>query len=480
MMIMKWDALRVLSLAIGFAVAGTFSIAGAYANTTIQVNGKHANATQALHVGLNKSIILELPYDARDVMVSNPAIVDAVVRTSRRVFLIGASVGEANVFLFDGQGRQLAAFDIVVGRDFSGVEGRINALVPNGRFAVESFGEGAVLSGQARTLSDAKKAEDILRRYLGTKEAVVNQVSIASEQQVHLKVVIAEVKRTTLKQLGIDLDAALNTSGATQTTGFIAGSVLDTAFPVNSFLSQQTQSTLGWVNGASNDAVTATIQAMERNNLARILAEPTLTTVSGEAANFLVGGEFPIPVGVDSTSGLSIEFKEFGISLAFVPIVHSPERVSLRVKSEVSELTTEGAISVPLTTTATVTIPAISVRRAETSLELPSGGSMVMAGLIHENTRAAAEGLPGLKNLPVLGALFKSTDFLQEQTELVIIATPYLVKPQPRKKLTRPDKNLQFANNKNGVFLSHLNKVYAADGAKVEGRFNGRVGFILD
>lgn len=461
-------------LLLVFAAALQTGTAGA--ETTIHVNGKHAAAPQAVQVGLNKSIILELPYDVRDVMVSNPAIVDAVVRTSRRVFLIGASVGEANVFLFDGQGRQLAAFDIIVGRDFSGVEARINSLVPGGRFAVESFGEGAVLSGQARTLSDAKKAEDILRRYIGSDDGVVNQVAVASDQQVHLRVVVAEVQRTILKQLGIDLNAAVNSG---QGLGFIGASVLDTSFPVNSLLSQSTATALQWNNANSGDSVTATIQAMERNSLARILAEPTLTTVSGEAANFLVGGEFPIPAGVDNGS-ISIEFKEFGISLSFVPIVHSPERMSLRVKSEVSELTTEGAISVPLSSTATVTIPALSVRRAETSLELPSGGSMVMAGLIHEDTRIAAEGLPGLKNIPVLGALFKSNDFLQDQTELVIIATPYLVKPQPARNLTRPDRNLEFPTDRNSVFLSHLNKVYAADGAKVEGRFNGHVGFILD
>jgi pilus assembly protein CpaC len=228
-----------------------------------------------------------------------------------------------------------------------------------------------------------------------------------------------------------------------------------------------------WLKGESR--VQTILRALEQDGLLHTLAEPNLTAISGETANFLAGGEFPVPVA-QQLGTISVEFKKFGIGLAFTPVVMSEGRISLKVSTEVSELSNQGAVVL-----SNITIPALKVRRAETVVELPSGGSLVMAGLLSDQSKQALSGYPGLKNLPVLGTLFRSRDFLKNETELVVLVTPYVVKPVPRQELAQPDDGFGWASDLNTDLIGQMNRVYGRHPERAPvGRFDGDVGFIVE
>ncbi len=305
--------------------------------------------------------------------------------------------------------------------------------------------------------------------------------------------------RDGLRRIGVDLPGAVVQAG-----NFTFTKVIQNAFPVTSPLVPAAQALAAGVppvaaagaavqpTWASNgDSVTAMIQALERSGVFKTLAEPTLTAISGEAANFLAGGEFPVPVSRDRDGNVTIQFKPFGVGLGFTPVVLDEGRISLRISTEVSELTTDGAFTSQggrytdsdgnIVIVSGITIPGLRVRRAETTVELPSGGSLVMAGLLQESTKQNIDGLPGVKDLPVLGPLFRSRDFQNNETELVIIVTPYLVKPVAEKELALPTDGFAPASDAETILLGHLNLVYG-DGTKTqpEGRLQGPVGFIME
>jgi pilus assembly protein CpaC len=215
---------------------------------------------------------------------------------------------------------------------------------------------------------------------------------------------------------------------------------------------------------------------MESDGLLRTLAEPTLTAISGETANFLAGGEFPVPVGTDSDNGITIEFKKFGVGLGFTPLVMSEGRISLKISTEVSEPSNEVDVKLGLG----VEVPGLSVRRAETTVELPSGGSIAMAGLIKDTTRVEFNGTPYLKNLPILGVLFRSRDFQQGQSELVVIVTPYIVDPVNEEQLAMPTDGLVNANERQAILFGRLNRIYGRPGKRPAGTYHGNVGYIVE
>jgi pilus assembly protein CpaC len=298
---------------------------------------------------------------------------------------------------------------------------------------------------------------------------VVNGLTILGRDQVMLKVTVAEVQRDVVKQLGIDLNGSLGTGAA-----------------VVNFNNSNAFSALGAPLSSSNitgtfKSVTATLRAMERAGVIRTLAEPNLTAVSGESADFLAGGEFPVPAGstCDATGRncqTTITFKKFGVSLNFTPVVLGEGRISLRVASEVSELSSEGALQ-----QAGISIPSLRVRRAVTTVEIPSGGAMAMAGLIQEQTKQAINGLPGLMQLPILGTLFKSRDFVNHQTELAVIVTPFIVRSVARQQLSRPDDGFADASDPASVLLGRFNRIYGvARAPEPKQPYHGKYGFILD
>ena len=480
--------IRAILLPIALAAMAFCATAAQAQNQSyLQLSAADALDNRPIFLGVNKSMVIELPRPAGDVLVSNPAIADAVLRTSTRLYLIGVKLGQANVFLFDQAGAQIASFDVYVEADLTALNQLLAEAIPEGYVRAEAMNGNIVLRGQVASAAASSRAQEITVGMLqgfnaGTEEEgaapsddggdkrLVNLLTITGEEQVALKVTIAEVQREVIKQLGVNTEAIIQGE-----FGFEFSN--PTTFPFNTnVLGSQSEIGVSWTNG--DDSVSATVEALEETRMLRTLAEPTLTAVSGETANFLVGGEFPVPVGSDDNE-ITVEFKPFGVNLAFTPVVLSAGRISLKVRTEVSELSALGAVSVPIGLNATVTIPGVSVRRAETSVELPSGGSFVIAGLIQESTKRAASGLPWVQRIPVLGMLFSSKDFLNNQTELVMIITPYLVKPTSPRNLARPDQNLIMASDAEAYLMNRLTKVYGT-AAQVPPTAAGQVGFTFD
>jgi pilus assembly protein CpaC len=443
---------------------------------SVQIHGD--KAAQFIPLGVSKSIVVDLPGDIKDVLVADPLIANAVVRTARRAYIIGVKVGQTNIYFFDDKGQQLMAFDIAVTRDLNGIRAAMQRALPGGDITVEGLADGIMLSGSVASPAESQQAYDLATRLAGDGK-VVNGIAVRGRDQVMLKVTVAEVQREVIKQLGIDLSGSL-TSGQkvvdfTNVNPFpVLGSALNS-------------------NGISlaYRGVTATLRAMERAGVIRTLAEPNLTAISGESANFLAGGEFPIPAGFtcDPTTRncqTQIQFKKFGVGLNFTPVVMSEGRISLKVLTEVSELSNDNALTltqaISATQNTTLTIPSIKTRRAETTVEIPSGGSLAMAGMIAEQTKQQINGLPGVMNLPVLGALFKSRDFVNRQTELMVMVTPYVVRAVAQKNLSKPDDGYADASDPATSLLGRFNRLYGTPGQDNprEKSYRGNVGFILD
>ena len=430
-----------------------------------------------LSLGIGKSIVIDLPRDIKDVLVADPKIANAVVRSAQRAYIIGAAVGQTNIIFFDSAGQQIAAYDIAVKRDLNGVRAALKQALPNSDIQIEGLGDAVILSGTAASPIEAQQAGELAARLAGSAEKVVNSIVVRGRDQVMLKVTVAEVARSIIKQLGIDLSGQLNYGTAVvnfnnanpfTATGqpIVAGNAITTAF-------------------GSTPSVKATLRAMETAGVVRTLAEPNLTAISGESATFISGGEFPISTGVTCQTTAagsvgqcapSIAFKKFGISLNFTPVVLTEGRISLRVMTEVSEVSNDNSINIT-----GIQVPSVKTRRAETTLEIPSGGSMAMAGLIQEQTKQAINGLPGLSQLPVLGALFRSRDYVNNQTELMVLVTPYIVRAVAQKDLSRPDDGFAASSDPQADLLGSINRIYGVPGRVEPARnYRGTYGFITD
>ena len=433
-----------------------------------------------LSLGIGKSVVVDLPRDVKDVLVADPKIANAVVRSSQRAYIIGGAVGQTNVVFFDAEGQQVASYDIAVKRDLNGVRAALKQTLPG--IQIEGVGESVVLTGSVSSPVEAQQAAEIAARLVGGPEKVVNSIVVRGRDQVMLKVTVAEVRRDIVKQLGVDLSASMNYGTAAvvfkNNNPFTASNA--PLVPDNGLVGAA-------LNKTGLPSVTATLRAMESAGVVKTLAEPNLTAISGESATFISGGEFPIPTGVScqtSTSGVvsgcvqTVSFKKFGISLNFTPVVLTEGRISLRVMTEVSEVSTENSLQGGAGGT---TIPSIKTRRAETTLEIPSGGSVAMAGLIQEQTKQAINGLPGADQIPILGGLFRSQDYVNHQTELMVIVTPYVVRAVAQKELSRPDDGFAPASDSQSALLGRINRIYgvAARVDPVSGT-QGNFGFIID
>ncbi len=456
---------------------------------TIHVTASDVES-QSLTLGISKSVVIDLPRDIRDVLVADPKVANAVVRSARRAYLIGTAVGQTNVFFFDADGKQISGFDIAVTRDLDGIRQAIRQVLPDADITVEGIGDGVVLAGSAASQAEAQQAYDIAVRLIGGQSSdtagngskIVNAIIVRGADQIMLKVTVAEVERDVVKQLGINLSGALNYGTAVvnfnTTNSFSASGIV----PSNSI-------------GAGIKGVNATLQAMEQAGVIHTLAEPNLTAISGESATFVAGGEFPVLNGYScsaATTGSaaqtcqpSIDFKKFGVSLNFTPVVLSEGRISLKVMTEVSDLSTQNSLTITEPgSNNTATIPSIRTRRAETTVEIPSGGSLALAGMIQNSTKQAISGLPGLMELPILGSLFKSRDYVNQQTELMVLVTPYVVRAVAQKDLSRPDDGFADPSDPETVLLGRLNRIYGVGGtvptADLPDAYHGKYGFILD
>ncbi len=482
-------SLRTLIIsALSFSAAALAPISGFAPATAAESDAAPATTssipsvapkTRFLSLGVGKSSIIDLPRDVKDVLVADPKIANTVIRSPQRAYIIGSAVGQTNVVFFDADGQQIAAYDIAIKRDLNGVRAALKQLLPAASIQAEGVGEGVMLTGSVSTPIEAQQAGEVVARLVGGSEKVVNSIVVRGHDQVMLKVAVAEVQRSIIKQLGIDLSANMNYGTAVVN--------FNNANPFTANGGPLTSNSLvaSAVNKAGLPTVTATLRAMESAGVVRTLAEPNLTAISGEAATFIVGGEFPFPTGVTCQTTAagsvgqcapSIAFKKFGISLNFTPVVLTEGKISLRVMTEVSEISTDNSINI-----SGVSVPSVKTRRAETTLEIPSGGSLAMAGLIQEQTKQAVNGMPGVDQIPVLGQLFRSQDYVNNQTELMVIVTPYVVRAVAQKELSRPDDGFAPSSDSQSALFAQINRIYGVP-ARVEpiGNYQANFGFIID
>ena len=474
------------------AAAAAASAAASVASTTsvVRVDLSAGPSAQTLTLPRGRSAIVELPVDARDVLVTNPAVADAVLRSPRRIYVLGMAAGATDAVFFDVAGRRILSLNIRVDQDVSALSDTIGRLIPGARVHVESLNDSVILTGLVANSTDSDRAAQIARATVARPEQVLNMLTIAGRDQVMLRVRIIEIQRNSVKQLGFNLQGLLDAAGnatayfGTTATYGINGAVLGGVTGALRSGGASSTPTCGALTPpiGSTTAQCGSIQAFERVGLVRTLAEPNLTAVSGQSAHFLAGGEFPVPVGQDTNGNVTISFKPFGIGLGFTPVVLSGGRISLQVSTEVSETSNENAFSLGGTQgQPTLVVPSLTVRRAETTVELPSGGAMMIAGLLQERTRQNLDSLPGLMNLPVLGALFRSRDYQSGQTELVIIVTPYLVSSTSPQNLQTPADGLQIANDAETILLGRLNRAYNRAPQATAGRsYQGPVGYVVE
>ena len=618
----------------------------------VSLGGSAGGPSRNLSLPKGKSAVIELPVDARDVMVSNPKVADVVLSTPRRIYVLGQDGGQTDATFIDGMGRQILRLNIRVDNDTSAVAETLNHILPGSSIHVEAVNDRLILSGEAPSAGDADKALRVAQSFVEKPEDVLNMISVAEPEQVMLKVRIVEVNRQIIKQLGVNLQALVGQVGGSQFSignaptygvngsflgGFSGGyqvnttsqpaaasslSALGLLFPglsqasgvlagaqaagiglssigtiVSTFLtggsglstaqSSFSQTYLngllgnvstnytpivgtttlptetvtaasagisasnlqslsqGYLNGgvvpnglvnagtvltgpqrawfnafytqlpSYNAALANTssssqtvnsglagskglnqgesmLQAYEQTGLIRTLAEPNLTAISGESAKFLAGGEFPVPVSEDNNGRVTVEFKQFGVGLGFTPVVLSNGRISLKLSTEYSELTNVGGFTLSNSNTTTsgttssapgLSIPGLNVRRAETVVEMPSGGAMMIAGLLESVNKQSVASLPGLNNLPVLGALFRSRDFLEGETELVVIVMPVLVKSTRPDLLQTPADGLQVADDPSAYLLGRLNKSITSNPAPPPAAvqsYKGPFGYVVE
>lgn len=479
-------AAALVALVAGASLAPAAPVAAADARmSVIQVAASEATS-RFVPLGIGKSVAIDLPADIKDVLVADPKVANAVIRSSRRVYMIGVTVGQTNIFFFDADGKQIAGFDIAVTRDLNGVRAALKQSLPDANIHIEGVGDGVMLSGSASSAAESQQAFDLASRLVGDGTKVVNGIAVRGRDQVMLKVTVAEVQRDVIKQLGVDLSGSLNYG--TAVVNFNTSnpfSATGQALSNTSIGAQQgiTTDPLKLAQGLSPSAyltprINATLRAMERAGVIRTLAEPNLTAISGETAAFLAGGEFPFVKGTSGPPDYTpqVEFKKFGVSLIFTPVVLSEGRISLKVMTEMSELSTEGALSV-----GGFSIPSLKTRRAETTVEIPSGGSLALAGMIQEQTKQSINGIPGLMQVPVLGTLFKSRDYINHQTELMVLVTPYVVRAVAQKQLSRPDDGFADPSDPSSVLLGRFNRIYGTAGqTDPQNTYHGKYGFILD
>jgi pilus assembly protein CpaC len=510
--------------------------------------------SKRIDLGVGRSIVVQFPVPLKDVLVSDPGVLDAVVQSSDRVFLIAKKAGQTNAFFFDEYGQQILTLEVAIGADLSSLDQLLTRLIPGSNIHSEIAGRAIVLTGSVRTPIDSNMAAQIAAQFaavnkdaasvtagpsstsntssttnigigssdssfqsLGGKSGgdsggggddvyapkpIINLLSVEGEEQVMLRVSVAEVQRDMLKQFGINLGALVNSGN------FTTAILGDNAFPLSSAAGLGSLPVPGIAAGALNifdsspvagigfpsgtaafpfansgvatawqsgsQTISGVLRALERDGLVKTLAEPNLTAVSGEPARFLAGGEFPVPV-VDSLGQVSVLFKKFGIGLAFTPVVLSEGRISLKIETEVSELSNQGAVTI-----GGIQIPALKTRQADSTVELPSGGSLALAGLLSEDTRQSIDGFPGMKDLPILGTLFRSKDYQKKETELVVIVTPYMVRPVARQELARPLDGLGDPTDRKSNFLGHINRIYGGGRPAPEGGLKGDYGFIVE
>lgn len=477
-------------------------------------------APELVNLPRGSSFAVDLPADAHDVIISNPAVAEALTHSSRRITVIGIAPGQTDAVFLDAAGRTILSLRVRVDAGVYALQDTINRIAPGAQARAEAVNDSIILTGLVTSAAEGDRIAQVARAFVSAPEKVLNMMTVAESDQVTLKVRVVEIQRNAIKQLGFDTNAVLGQLGDAQFLigraatwgvngailgGLTGGTSIDTT---KNYQQMRPCIGPGWEPGALCPLVSngpedsanwdtaqpgtgpgdrdlnkgeATIKAFERVGLVRTLAEPNLTAVSGEAATFLAGGEFPVPSGRDNQGNVSVEYKPYGISLAFRPIVLSGGRISMQIKVEVSELSSQGGFTLGAGTATALTLQGLQVRRTESTVELPSGGSMMIAGLLQEQTRQAIDGLPGATT-GILGSLFRSRDYLSGETELVVIVEPYIVTPTSPGRMQTPADGLRIATDIQTTLFGQLNQTYGtpAPTAVAGAGWQGPVGYVIE
>jgi len=474
-----------LALMLGAAVLfGLPTLMPQYAAAADTTSSTQGRPVRSLQLGVGKSVIIDLPEDAAEIYVGDPKIANAIVRSARRIYVSAVANGQTTIFALAGDGRRITTIEVSVGRDVGELTNLLNAAIPNNEIHVRTVADSIILTGSVASAGDAQKAFDIASGFVadtsgsfsfgstgmsatgGSPGKVINSLTIRGLDEISLRVTVAEIRREVFKQLGVSM------SGSGPNGSF----KIDNPFAINGALTG-TEAALNWVHGSGS--FNATLQAFERQGVAHTLAEPTVTAVSGESAKFMAGGTIPIANSQSCTGGLcQIGFiqQPYGVTLNFTPVVLSEGRVQLRIATEVTDIDYSHQLTIN-----GISIPGFRTRNNVTTVELPSGGSIATAGLINAQSQQAINGFPGLMNLPILGALFRSRDYQRNETELLIVVTPYVVHPVNARDVVRPDKNFVDASDPQAWFLGRVNRIYAPAGTlQPMPGYAGKVGFITE
>jgi pilus assembly protein CpaC len=436
-----------------------------------------------VYITLGKAELIDVDGDIADVLVANPAIIDVMAVQSNRLYIVGLKIGDTNIIALDENGDVIKKLDIHVKYDLKAIQAMVNDLYPDEDVQVKAVHDQIVMTGTVSTPEVASRVTSVVASYVGelqdkkgtADELISNLLNVRGEQQVMLQVKIVEASRSILKELGVNTD--INNDDALSTS---------TLFNENTSFTFGTGGGIGLSQDPTGLArfITDTgiagigdlqffLRALEEENLIHVLAEPNLTAVSGQKAGFLAGGEFPVPVGRDNVGNVIVEFREFGVSLNFKPVVLSDSRISLQLNTEVSSLDFDSAVVL-----ADVNVPGLNVRKADTTVEVQSGGSLMIAGLLQSEAVKGLAGLPGINKTPILGDLVKSDSFRRDETELVVIVTPYLVEPYAEKnraERTAPHHDNPLARS----FAVNVRKSYEVEDDEIFSD-DEKYGYILD
>jgi pilus assembly protein CpaC len=460
--------MAVLAACLGLAVGlAPLALGQAHAADTahLTITASSFGATRDISIGLNKSLILDLPVDAREVIVSQPGVANAILRSKRRAVLQSTGSGNTNIIFLDANGRTIVVLDVSVKGAVSNVAAALRdayaKVLPGSNIAVESVGlvdaqgntiNRVVLSGTVNSAEDADKALKIAGQFAGSDQNVASVITVAGPQQVMLKVTVAEVQRNLAKQLGINLSGSFS-------VGSISGG-FNTPMATNAQIAAVGGNTTIPIGSSSIDVE---LRALETRGGLRTLAEPVLTALSGQPASFLAGGELPYET-IDADGRRVVDFKPYGVQLEFTPTIKSNGAIQLEVKSTVSEPAGQGALN---------------TRDVSTTVELGVGQTLSIGGMLSERSRQDIRRLPGLGDIPILGALFRSREYTSDRTELIFLVTPYYARAKTEMPIL-PTDDIHFAGDAEAIFLGHIETIYGVGPDGMRGSYDGSVGFLLD
>lgn len=439
------------TLAIGL-VAATLIAAPSQPATAQAVQ----NASSSIDLSVGRGRLVSLPAAMSDVFVADDKVADVQVRSSRQLYVFAKAPGETSIYATDASGRVVFSTVARVGNNIETIDQMLSLAMPEASIAANTMNGFVLLTGTVQSPDDAAEAERLVQAFVGDSTKVLSRLRTATPLQVNLQVRIAEVNRSLVKEISGNL-LTRDTDGPLG-NGFLGGvfggrqaGTITTDANGNTIYSITTPAGTRSLAGAGRlfglDLI-ASLDIGERSGLVATLAQPNLTAISGETADFLAGGEFPVPIP-GNFAGTTIEYRKYGVSLAYTPTVLSNGRISLRVRPEVSELSTEGAIEMQ-----GFQVPALTIRRAETTVELGSGESFMIAGLLNNRSIGAIDKMPGLGDVPLLGMLFKSDSFRRGETELVIVVTPYLVQPVSANDIKLPTDAFRDSNDLQRLLLN--------------------------